>query len=836
MYESVTPYQLATTQGLPDSVLVKFRPNATPLLRAAALQESFVSRSEPLKLADAHAVHLHPGQLQRALASYRSRSDVEHVHPNYPVQATFVPNDPQWSSQDQLFTLGVPAAWDISQSSSSTLVSVLDCGVFSEVIPRNAPDGLPGHPDLRGRIAKQVNLTTSLTFDDVCDHGTRTLGIVGAATNNAVGIAGIAFNARLESIKVLDDNGDGMTQWVIDGIVQAANDGAKVISLSLNNRNPDVVCSGVPLMQSAMDYAWISGAVVIVSAGNGGPDEVGDNRSEFPADCNHVLSVGATDQFRNRASFSNYGQSVHVTAPGVSIQSTDRTGGYSPMNGTSFSAPAVAGIAALIWSTPHGSSNQAVVNRILETARPIDGTGTYWRYGLASAFKAVGPVAPANDRFVNATSLTTLPSNVTQTTVGAMDELNEPNPCGAIGSTVWFRVVPTWTGTMTVSTASSTFDTVLAAHMGSSLGNLSVMSCNDQAIPGAHTSALSLSVISGTTYYVQVGGFGGETGALTLSVSGPPGPTLNSLSVSTSAGGVVTSNPSGINCGSDCLEAYPSGSVVTLSATPSPGFSFNGWGGSCSGIGTCSVSMTTPRSVSASFSQASGPDLSISVTDARDPVTVGGQLTYTVTISSTSATTSSPLVSVGLSGWDRDGITHTCPGPNSIAAAIPDLQCNIGQFAAAGTKSFTVSFAPAAIGQMTNVVTVSSSQNDPNPGNNSAPVSTTVVDRGTACNPRPNVRLAVSRAGVGHVQVVVDAGYDAIQSIRFQRGTIDIVGGPAGVGGGFTHRPPAGTGRLIFSFRNVPPAEGLISGLLIRDGCGDWTTFVGMGTGPFSTP
>jgi hypothetical protein len=234
------------------------------------------------------------------------------------------------------------------------------------------------------------NFTTSSTVDDLYGHGTHCAGIAAATTNNSIGVAGVGFNTSLMNVKVLGDNGSGQYSWIANGITWAADNGAKVISLSLGGS------SGSYTLQNAVNYAWNKGVVVVAAAGNNG-----NTASVYPAYYSNCIAVAATDQNDAKASFSTYGSWVDVAAPGVSIYSTlpnhsnsIGTTNYGSLSGTSMSTPHVAGLAALVWATSYGTSNTSVRSRIESTADAISGTGTYWKYGRINANKAVAGVTP----------------------------------------------------------------------------------------------------------------------------------------------------------------------------------------------------------------------------------------------------------------------------------------------------------------------------------------------------------------------------------------------------------------------------------------------------------
>jgi thermitase len=271
---------------------------------------------------------------------------------------------------------------------------VLDCGIFEPGSSNfQAPDGEVGHPDLRaGKVIDRVNFTSSNNTDDLCNHGTHVAGIAAANTNNTMGVAGIGFNSRIVNVKVLGDNSSGSFSDVLDGILWAAGCNgstcgprrADIINLSLGAQSS---CSSA--MQSAINTAWNQGLVIVAAAGN-------NNRSSgfAPANCNRVVAVSASTSSDSKASFSNFGSWVDVAAPGVGILSTDHAGTYSSFNGTSMASPHVAGLAALVWTTPYNTSNQAVVDRIAATAKKNSLAGS--REGRVQAGAAVAPpVLPA---------------------------------------------------------------------------------------------------------------------------------------------------------------------------------------------------------------------------------------------------------------------------------------------------------------------------------------------------------------------------------------------------------------------------------------------------------
>lgn len=215
-------------------------------------------------------------------------------------------------------------------------------------------------------------------------------GSAAALTNNGIGVAGTCPNCVLYNVKVLADNGSGAWSWIANGITWATDNGAKVINMSLGGS------SGSSTVESAVNYAWGKGVVLVADAGNSGTSS-----PFYPAYYTNVIAVAATDQNDNKASFSNYGTWVDIAAPGVSILSTapdhpnkiwGKAVKYGTLSGTSMASPHVAGAAGLVWSTGICfTDNSCVRNRIETNADQITGTGTYWVNGRLNAYRAVSP-------------------------------------------------------------------------------------------------------------------------------------------------------------------------------------------------------------------------------------------------------------------------------------------------------------------------------------------------------------------------------------------------------------------------------------------------------------
>ncbi|MBI5913758.1 MAG: S8 family serine peptidase [Bacteroidetes bacterium] len=214
----------------------------------------------------------------------------------------------------------------------TALIAILDTGVDA------------GHEDLKANFTS----TQSKYDTDKAGHGTHCAGIAAAVSNNGVGVASFSQTndfVRVTSIKVLSDGGMGTQQSIINGILEAADRGADVVSLSLGGLSSD---SRQRAYQKAIGYANRKGAIVVVAAGNSNRNA----RDFVPANVEGVITVSAVDTLLNRASFSNTIPDVKmgVAAPGVKIYSSIPGSLYATFNGTSMATPYVSGLVGLLKS------------------------------------------------------------------------------------------------------------------------------------------------------------------------------------------------------------------------------------------------------------------------------------------------------------------------------------------------------------------------------------------------------------------------------------------------------------------------------------------------------
>jgi subtilisin family serine protease len=303
-----------------------------------------VLSTEPLS--GALTVDVPADQVSSATEVLRADPAVKYVEVDHLAHASTV--DPDFDSQWGITKTGVDNAW-ASVRGSGVTVAVVDTGV--KPMPDLAGRLLPGYDFVNG---------DSDPGDD-SGHGTMTAGVIAAAGDNGIGIAGICWLCRILPVKVLDAGGSGSYSAIAEGIRYAADRGADIINLSLGGT------SDSQLLRDAVTYAVGKGALVIAAAGNDG-----NATPHFPAAIPAVLAVGASTAGDARYPWSNYGSWVDIAAPGCNpAQGTN--GLVSQFCGTSSATPVVAGIAALLAGTAPTPNPATIRAALTSSAVPLAG-------------------------------------------------------------------------------------------------------------------------------------------------------------------------------------------------------------------------------------------------------------------------------------------------------------------------------------------------------------------------------------------------------------------------------------------------------------------------------
>lgn len=355
---------------VPGSLLVTLTTTTAPLVRLdgsdtlvhLAVAQGYEERTSPTEERETYA---------RLLADPRVRS----VEPNYRVHLMQVPNDPLYPREYWTRSINLEPAWNITTGAPNVTVAVLDSGVYQE------------HPDLRGRVVPGFNSMdgTANVNDDLAEqHGTKVSLLIAARGNDGIGQAGVAWNVKIMPIKAIDKNGNGDALAVANGIAWATDHGANVINLSVGGTNYSNTVA------RAIGYARTKNVTVVTAAGND-PQE-----RDFPADDANVITVGASDANNAPATFTSAVNKVDVAAPGVDIPFFLPEVSSDPLvaSGTSFSAPIVTGIIALMQSIRPGLRQEDALAILKKTARDIGppGPDPQSGAGLVDAARAVQAV------------------------------------------------------------------------------------------------------------------------------------------------------------------------------------------------------------------------------------------------------------------------------------------------------------------------------------------------------------------------------------------------------------------------------------------------------------
>jgi serine protease len=402
--------QLDQAEIVPGEIIVAFRQQVLPA--SAQPRAEILAAGLPLQArhelgrAGAHLYRAEGADRQRTIEvieELNQRADVLYAQPSYVYHPLRVPNDEFYPVQWHYPALNLPAAWDITIGSQSTVVAVVDTGILFD-----AADATSTHPDFAGkvlpgfdfisdaRIAVDGDGRDANPFDDGDEpggqssyHGSHVAGTVAAATNDGNGAAGVDWSARILPIRALGAGG-GSSRDILEGVLWAAGfdiagvpanaNPADVINLSLGASVP---CG--PFEQEVYDMVIAKGVIVVVAAGN----ENQNAANVSPAGCTGVITVGATDFAGERAPYSNFGTRVDVMAPGgdlsanldgddfedgvLSVGLNDLDGQFTLtfLQGTSMASPHIAGVVSLMKGLRPELTAQQAVTILRNTARPM---------------------------------------------------------------------------------------------------------------------------------------------------------------------------------------------------------------------------------------------------------------------------------------------------------------------------------------------------------------------------------------------------------------------------------------------------------------------------------
>ncbi|MGH7449889.1 MAG: S8 family serine peptidase [bacterium] len=388
-----------TPQYLPDRIIVKFAtgavvgpqraaihafampaPVAEILIRQGATEteqlfpvrpQLLQKRSSRIDLSSIYEIRFAQSiDVKKMLSLLRRQAGIVYAEPVYLRRLYYDPNDPLRGSQSYLNTIKAREAWDVTRGDTSVVIAIVDTGVdwqhpdlaanvwrnYKE-IPNNGidDDGNGYKDDIRGWDFGGANGTEDNNpREEVPTHGTLVAGIASAASDNGIGIAGLGFKCKIMPVKATNSEAPNAIPYGFKGIAYAAENGADIINCSWGSSGYSQV------EQEVIDYATGLGALVVAAAGN-----EGNNCPGYPAAYRHVLSVAATNPDDKISGFSSFGYWVDLAAPGTGIYGTWQPSAYTSFQqGTSFSSPIVAGVAALVKAQHPNWAPGAVAEKV----------------------------------------------------------------------------------------------------------------------------------------------------------------------------------------------------------------------------------------------------------------------------------------------------------------------------------------------------------------------------------------------------------------------------------------------------------------------------------------
>jgi len=406
---------------LSNTVVVKYKSSTGLGKQAASLTPAVISMVQPygftaakqfLSVETKHSSTLNnivvieyssdidPIQLASKL---KTLDEVEWAEPRYLRQVSYTVNDSLLSKQYSLTKINAAEAWDISKGDSSIIIGIVDTGVDwdhpdlaaniwinkNEIPDNGIDDDNNGYiDDVRGwDFGGLTGIPDNNPMEDGSYHGTHVAGIASAVTDNTIGVASIGFNCKIMAVKTAQDNlknsaGQPYISYGDEGIIYAVDNGARIINCSYGGSGYSA------LDQEIINYALQNNVLIVAAAGN-------DNSSDahYPSAYSGVLSVAATDANDKRASYSNYGVTVDVSAPGSSIYSTWQNDTYASLSGTSMASPLTAGLAGLVASVFPSYTPEQIAEQIRVNTDNIDSKNTSYvkllGTGRINAYKAL---------------------------------------------------------------------------------------------------------------------------------------------------------------------------------------------------------------------------------------------------------------------------------------------------------------------------------------------------------------------------------------------------------------------------------------------------------------
>ena len=369
---------------VPGRLLIKFSDGISVDVQNWILRKQGVEVEDSMPQINIQVLKVPENSLIGIKSKLEKISGVEYVQTDSIIEPQIMPDDTEFSKQWHHNKIQTPNAWETSEGRQDIIIAILDSGFDAT------------HPDLAGKFLASEGYNVVDRNNDwsvvSCGHGNLVAGAAGAMTNNNLGVAGVGWNNKILPIRITTSNCYSTSYYIAAGITYAADHGAKVANVSFG------IYAGDRTITNAAKYMYNHGGLVVAAGGNNGQTlSYKDNR--------YIISVGATDEHDDIASFSTRGKYIDFTAPGVSIYTTCRcttsvfnsTGAfYYPVDymyatGTSLSAPIVSGLIALMFSQNSSITPSQVYDNLKQSAIDLGSAGydTSFGWGRIDAGKAL---------------------------------------------------------------------------------------------------------------------------------------------------------------------------------------------------------------------------------------------------------------------------------------------------------------------------------------------------------------------------------------------------------------------------------------------------------------
>lgn len=385
------------TRYIPGRILIQPKPGTSEeelqkIIRSHGGKQ--IGKNEQINL---HVIELPPQASEKAVeALLKNHPLLSIAERDRYIKPTLIANDVYYANAWHLPKIGAPLAWDSTQG-DGIIIAVLDSGVD------------PAHPDLASKLVPGYNFYDNNTNTaDVYGHGTKCAGAAAAIGNNGLGVTGVSWNSKIMPIRVTGTDGYATVSGLVNGITYAADHGARVVSMSFPAYN-------VSSISSAAAYLKSKGGLAITAAGNYNTNDGAPNSAD-------IIAVSGTDSNDQKASWSSYGAYVDVSAPGTSIYTTTKGGGYATASGTSIATPVTAATVALIMSANPNLKPAQIENILFTTSNDLGSAGwdMYFGHGRINAGAAVQA------------ALNTAASDTTNPSVNITNPANGTKIAGAI--------------------------------------------------------------------------------------------------------------------------------------------------------------------------------------------------------------------------------------------------------------------------------------------------------------------------------------------------------------------------------------------------------------------